>query len=81
MSWARRNPRGKGKAMHRTGRAGLGLAWVGWWRAAGMCLAWVVAGWAGPEASVTHWAGPKASLRHVSLVSAGLVWVAGWAGL
>ena len=39
---ARRNPRGKGKAMHKTrseawsqqtGRAGLGLAWVGWWRA------------------------------------------------
>ena len=35
MSWARRNPRGKGKEMHRTriesaGRAG---ALVGWWRA------------------------------------------------
>ena len=32
-----------------------------------MCLAWVVAGWAGPEVSLRHWAGPEASLRHVSL--------------
>ena len=44
MSWARRIPGGKGKAMHRKGRVGL----------VGGGLAWVVAGWAGPEASLRH---------------------------
>ena len=44
-----------------TGRAGLGLAWVGWCRG----WAWEVAGWARPKASLRRWAGPEASLRHV----------------
>ena len=58
-------------------------AWAGW---AGLSLAWVVAGWAEPEASLRHWAEPEASVRHVSLVSdsffawVGLGCVAGWAG-
>ena len=65
-----------------TGRAGLVLGLVGGLGLGCAFLAWVVAGWAGPEASLRPGPGGRARVetRLVCLTCPLLGWVAGWAG-